>query len=315
MTAVLKVFVQMTILVFMGIILRRSRIMDERTTLKMSEILLKAVLPFTIISSSQYPLTDEFSTAIAIVAGYAVVYYFLSLLVIRRITLHTPLSDDDRKIFLTTAVFANTGFLGFPVMKAILPEQGLLLAAIYNLAYNLFFYTYAASLLSGRHKPQSKIEKFRDIVLNPVSLASVAAVVLFLSPFRFPTYVLDTIDLIGGMMVPLSMMILGSTLAAINLRNLFTDFTAYLASFVRVLVLPFIALVAVLVARQFIHIPVSAATTIVIMTALPSGTMNVIYAERYNCSPKFCARIIMITLLITRITLPALTKVCMYFFE
>lgn len=304
----------MIVTLFMGVILRRSRILDERTTMKLSEMLLKAILPFTIIASSQYPLTEEFRLSIGMVAAFAAVYYLLSLLIIRQITLHSPLPDDDKKVFLTTSVFANTGFLGFPLMKAMLPERGLLLAAVYNLAFNVFFYTYAANLLSGKHSRKSKVEQFKDIMLNPVSLASVAAVALFVSPFRFPPFALETINLVGGMMVPMSMMILGSTLAAINLRNLFNDLTAYLAASVRMVILPFITLAIVLLAGKIIDIPSSAATTIVIMTALPAGTMNVIYAERYNCSPRFCARIVMLTLIIALVTLPAMTEVCLYFF-
>ena len=41
----------------------------------------------------------------------------------------------------TSAVFANTGFIGFPLMQALFGEYGLLLAAVFNLLYNVFLYS------------------------------------------------------------------------------------------------------------------------------------------------------------------------------
>ena len=59
-----KVFFEMAVTILVGFILRKRRIVDERTQSTMTEILLRAVLPFTIISSSQYEYSNEMLKAI-----------------------------------------------------------------------------------------------------------------------------------------------------------------------------------------------------------------------------------------------------------
>ena len=56
------------------------------------------------------------------------------------------------------------------------------------------------------------------------------------------------------------------------------------------------------------------ATTIVLMTALPCASMNVILSERYDCAPKFCARTFVLSFALMAITMPLMMMLCMYFF-
>lgn len=319
MSAIYKVFVKMVVAIILGLILRKSRVIDDRAQTNLSDLLLKAILPFTVIASSQFAFTHEFVRAIAIVAVGSVVYYAVALAVLRPISRNLKKFDDqEQRIFTTASVFANTGFLGFPLMMSLLPDQGLLLAAIYNLSYNIFFYIFAADMLNiskpAKSEREGALKTLKDLLLNPVAIASVGAVVLFIIPYRFPVFINETIDMIGDMTVPLSMILLGSTLATINPKNLFTDLKMYVVVAIRMVILPAIMFGAVMLISQFYAIPATAAISLIIITALPAGTMNVIYAEKYNCAPRFAARIIVMTLLITFITVPALTQLCFNLF-
>ncbi|HAW16156.1 MAG TPA: AEC family transporter [Clostridiales bacterium] len=300
-------FFQMAVMILLGVILRKKRIIDERTQGTLSDILLKAVLPFTIISSSQFTYSGEMVRSMAAVACCSAIYYVVSLLALRTVTKGMKFDEQEKRVFITTSVFANTGFVGFPLMYGLFGDSGLLLASIYNLCYNLFFYTYGVLLISG------KKGSIKDILFNPVSLASIAAVVLFIVPWRMPGFVKDTIDLVGNMTVPLSMIILGSTFATVDIRKLFADAKSYVVAVLRLLVFPLLMLLALIVANRFITVLPTTMITLVIMTALPSGAMNVIYSERFNCAPKFCARTVVMTLLFMAVTLPVLIAMCVRF--
>jgi hypothetical protein len=65
-------------------------------------------------------------------------------------------------------------------------------------------------------------------------------------------------------------------------------------------------LLAILIVRKFVAISPETMITLVLMTALPSGTINVIYAEKNNCAPKFTARTVVLTLILMVLTLPLL---------
>lgn len=298
------VFFEMAVVLLIGFSLGKKKVIDDRGRKVLNDLLLKAVLPFSIISSSQYEFSVDMMRSIGAVALGSGLYYLLTLVVLRIVIFRTKIADAERRVFITTSVFANTGFVGMPIMYSLFGNPGLLLAAIYNLVYNVFFYTYGVHLLSGRKPSVSEY-------LNPVSIASVFAIVLFVVPWRAPGSVVNAIDLVGNMTFPLSMIIMGSTLSTIDVKKLFTDVKSYLICILRLILFPALMTGALILIKN--HVPVQPATliTLIIMTALPSGTMSVIYSERYDCAPKFCARTVSLTLLFMVITLPVMIALCL----
>ena len=81
------------------------------------------------------------------------------------------------------------------------------------------------------------------------------------------------------------------------------------------LIFPLVMLLAILVARTITDISGATMITLVLMTALPSSTMNVMYSERYNCAPKFCARTVVLTLIFMAVTLPVLMALSIRLFS
>ena len=110
------------------------------------------------------------------------------------------------------------------------------------------------------------------------------------------------------------MILLGSTLATVDVKKLFADLKSYVVAILRLAVFPLIMLLAVLIVRKFVVISPETMITLVLMTALPSGTMNVIYAEKNNCAPKFTARTVVLTLILMVLTLPLLMALSTYMF-
>ena len=302
------VFFEMAIVLLLGFVLTRKKVIDDRGRMVLNDLLLKAVLPFSIISSSQYSFSMDMLRSIGAVAVGAGLYYLLTLVTLRIIVWKTKAQDEEKRVFVTTSVFANTGFVGMPIMYSLFGDAGLLLAAIYNLIYNVFFYTYGVHLLS-RRKP-SISEYF-----NAVSLASIAAIVLFIVPWRAPAALVNAVDLVGNMTFPLSMIIMGSTLSTIDVKKLFADGKSYAVCFLRLILFPALMTLAMILTKRYVPVLDSTVITLIIMTALPSGTMSVIYSERYNCAPKFCARTVALTLAFMVITLPLMIILCLTAFQ
>ena len=75
------------------------------------------------------------------------------------------------------AVFANVGFIGFPVVAELYGKEGTLYAVIYNLAYQIFLFTAGTALLSGK-----KEVDWKEMLLDPMTATSLAAIAIFLSP-------------------------------------------------------------------------------------------------------------------------------------
>ena len=239
MVQVYIVFFKIFVFLALGFALNKIKVIDAAAEKALSKVLLTAVLPFMILNSSQYTYSSE-ATGMVTWSAFGIGYYALTLIIMRLSLKKVNMLEDERRIMVTCTVFANTGFVGFPLMEALFGAYGLLLAAVYNLCYNLFFYTYAVYLFS--RKPKFKI---LEIFKNPVSLASILAIVLFVLPWRMPAFLSDTFKLIGDMTVPLSMMIMGSMLASVKIKKLVTDKKAYVVSALRLLIIPAVMLGAV----------------------------------------------------------------------
>lgn len=304
MSSLVVTFIQMVVLILLGIILRKVRMIDERIQQGLSNILVNAVLPFNLISSSQHAYTREMAMGLLAVGGAACCYYTFSILTMRFIAKRTGFSDQEQRVLVMTSVFANTGFVGFPIIQGLFGNQGLLLAACYNMMYNVFMYSY------GEHKLSGKKASFKNVVVNPVTLATIASLILFIIPWRMPETVKTSIDLVGNMTVPMAMIIVGSTLATIDVKKLFVDKISYLSTAMRLIVFPTVMLIAVIIVRQFAYMMPVTASTIVLMTALPCGSINVIFCEKYNCAPKLCARNFAQTVALMCITIPIFLGLC-----
>lgn len=306
-TLLLKIFVKMALCIAIGFSLRKSRVIDERSHNNLSDILLKAVLPFTIIASSQYTYSEDLARSIAAVAVGAGVYYMFCLFAVWFAVRKTKMDDQIKRVFITASIFGNTNFVGIAIMSSLMGKSGLLLAAVYNLVYNIFFYTLGAHILSkGKNS-------FYDIVVNPVSLTSILSIVLFFVP-RLPVFITDTISVVGDMTLPLSMIILGSMLTTVDWKKLIIDGKSYIVALLRLVIFPVLMMLALVLVGKVVRISHQTIFSLVIMTALPAGTMNAIFAEKYNCAPKFCARTVTLTLFLMVITLPLLISVCYKFF-
>ncbi len=298
MIQVYIVFFKIFVFLALGFVLNKTKVIDGNAEKALSKILLTAVLPFMILNSSQHTYSHEAVNGMVTCAAFGIGYYALTLLVMRLSLKKAKMSEDERRIMVTCTTFANTGFVGFPLMEALFGNYGLLLAAVYNLCYNLFFYTYAVYLFS--RKPKFRLlEMFK----NPVSVASILAIVLFIIPWRMPSFLSETFKLIGDMTVPMSMMVMGSMLAGVKIKKLVTDKKAYIVSALRLMALPALVLGIILALSPFVPMASDTKCVVVMMCALPCGSMNVIYSENHDVAPHFCARTVSLSMIFMLVTL------------
>ncbi len=308
MSVLYLVFIKIVVAVALGFILRKNRIIDERMQKGLSDMLLKAILPFSILASANYEKSSEVARGMLATLIAAILYYAVTLVVMTAISKKLNFQDKEKRVFVTMTTFANTGFVGFPIMSALYGDHGLLLAVVFNMAYNLFMYTYGIHLLSG------KKGDLKELLFQPVNLASIAAIAIFISPITFTKYVSEPVDLIAAVTVPLSMIIIGSNLAAMPLSRVLSDLKSYLVSLMRLLVIPCTCLLAMFLIGRVIEIQPTTASVIVLMCALPCGSMNVILSEKYNCSPDFAARATVQSMILSTISIPMMVFFCMKLF-
>lgn len=291
----LAILGKILLMVLFGFILKKLGIINNEFQKGLSNLLLNAILPVSILSSASNPFSKELSKGLIITAVACLIYYVSTLILTHLITGVFKTDTATKKIFITMSVFANVGFIGFPMANELFGNNGMFYAVIYNMFYQIFFFTYGTNLLSNEGK-----FNVSSIFKSPVTLSSFVAIIIYLSPYRFPKFINESLSTVGGMMVPLSMIIIGCTLVDMKLKEILKDKYSYFVSLLRLVIFPLIIIGILLL----IGIKGEVAVVIAVLTGLPSGSLNVILAEQYNCNPKYAARTVIQSMVLMIVILP-----------
>lgn len=288
------VFGKIMIMMGVGFVLAKAGIMSEEMKKNVSTLLMKAVLPANILSCASQQFIRANAIGMIQVLLISMAYYLVSLLVLH-IVMGKYKNSVKRNIMTNLAVFANVGFIGFPVLGEMLGEIGTLYTVAYNMAYQLFFFTYGIYLLSDGEKLT-----IRSLFQNKIIFVSMASIILYFLPFRFPIFLQETLASIGGMMIPLSLMIIGWEIAHTKLKELYSDITSYVVSGLRLILFPCIMAFVL----KVLNVNSTVAIALVILTALPAGSLTVIAAQEQGKDTAFAARAVAQSTILMIVTLP-----------
>ena len=292
------VFAKMAMLVLimlLGYLCARIGITGPEFNQRVTPLMVKVLLPATILNSvlsvpdfSGRELLDYILVMTVMVALQMLPAWFLPRLMRTR-------SEDVGATRLVTA-FGNVGFVGLPVVAAIFGDEMVFFASLCNIPFNLALYSCSAAQLS----PDGGRVRWQDVLNAPV-IATLLSVVLLLSRIHVPAVIADTISTLAGATIPLSMLIIGTSLGAISVRAALTDWRVYAVSVVRLLVCP---LLTWLVLRPFVSgvllgIPV-------LLAACPSAMVVTALCLQYERSDAFASKCIFLSAVLSAVTIPLL---------
>jgi predicted permease len=176
-----NLLIKIFILTIFGYALKKWKIITQELQEGLNSLLLKAILPVSVFMSSQNEYSMDAVNNMMITAVVALAYYIIALLIATLVSKKLSISMDGKKVFITMSVFANVAFIGYPIMQELYGNEGVLLAVVYNIFFQLIFFTYGISLLSGK-----KQMKLHMLYKNPVVLSSLLSVILFIFKIKIP---------------------------------------------------------------------------------------------------------------------------------
>lgn len=293
---------QVFIMLAIGFTLTKIGLINQAMNDGLSKLLLKGVLPVSILSAAASPYDEKVAVGFFVVFAISLVFYFVAPFIFRVIAHRMPLPEKAHDLFATMCVFGNVGFIGIPLTAAIFGPTGLIYAISLNIAWNLSMFSIGNAMLSGERGFEAK-----RVLLDVNMIATyIMMFFYFIQPY-FDWYSNDVVatalramNSVGGMMTPLSLFVIGFAIANMNVSEFIRDKFAYLVSFVRLLLIPliFIGIFALTPFDPEIE------RVIVFMLALPCATVNVIFANLYKLNVGFCSRAVTGTMLFMLIGLP-----------
>lgn len=286
--------IKVVLLVALGYGLKKKGKISEELDKGLSGLLVNVIFPISVIASANNEFSLDKLRNILIIMAVALIYYIGAILLSTRLGKLMGLDREKRPIFMTMCSFANTGFIGIPIVLELYGTEGMLYAVIYNMFYQLFFFSYGIAMLSGDGK-----FRLKD-AWNPCIQSALLAILIFLLPVKLPGPVQDTVETIGNMVVPLSMLIIGFGLSEIRFRDIFCDAKAYVVSLMRLVIFPILVLLGCILCGAGRELTMIA----MIMSGIPSGSMNVIMAKQYGCDTDFATRSVVQSMIFGVISIP-----------
>ena len=277
-------------------LLRRRGALTEQDQKSVTNVLMRFVVYFTVIMSSQQDFSLEAAKAILVTVIYAVLFFAVFIPASIFLSRRLKLEEAKRKVFVCSLVFCNITFIGYPILQELYGNIGLLCAIVFSMIYNVMFYSWGMFYLGDRGRGS-----LRSILSNKIALASVLALVMYFLQIKIPEPLYSTFDGIGALTMPLSMIIIGCSLADSGICKILRDRTLYLPTVLRMAVMP--AVICLVMRLLGVDPEIIRISTVI--AALPSGTMTSIVAADYGCAPDYAANIMVQTMLAMLAALPA----------
>lgn len=290
------------ILVLIGALLEKKSILDPATSRKLSAIVVDVCNPALIMASILDGNVTASHTDLIRGLVLGVSFYLLLMLLGPIIPFILRIEPQNQWIYKLMTVYTNTGFLGIPIARAILPPNAIIYVIIINVLYSLLFYTHGLIILEGGHKNIGKRAPHPLHIFTPGTIMAVLSLVIFWFNLSLPPIIQNSIGYIGHATVFLSMILLGASISRSNIRTTFTDKHIWGFIVIRMILLP-IAVVAML---SLLSYDKTATLALCLMTAVPVGNLPMIQAEKMGMNTTILSSAIAVTTLVSMATITIL---------
>jgi predicted permease len=293
------------ILVAIGIFLEKRGVVDSLSSRKLSAIVVDVCNPALILASILGGNVTAGHKDLVYAAILGVAFYALLVVLGHLIPRLLRVAPDKRKFYNLMCVYTNTGFLGIPIAKAILPANAIIYVIVINIFYSLLFYTHGlATLGPGPNEEGHRINPLRQL-LNPGTIMAVISLIVFWFGIQLPPILANTAEYVGNATVFLSMVLLGASIARSSLLSSLKDLRIWVFIALRLVLLP-IVIVFILHAVSFDK---TATLAMCLMAAVPVGNLPMITAEKKGMDTSILSSAIAVTTAVSIVTITLLIAV------
>lgn len=290
MAAILNVVLPTFIVIVIGYLMGKIRRLDMRPIVEIVFYVGLPSLAFTSVIDKTIVLLDAtkvWASALTIMFGCGLVAWLVFKLIRQKHSgLYIPI------------LIMNTVNIPFPIVSLAYGAEGLFVATLFYIANMVALYTIGIYLASGGHWKDG----LRAVLKVPALYAAVAGLVVNFGHIQVPELIVKPLSVIGSMVIPLVLLILGSNLAAVRLRSLPTTL---LASFLRLGVGLSLGFLAV----SLFQLTGVLRAVVILDSAMPAAANAAMLATKYENEAELVASVVFVTTIASLIIIPFLLSI------
>lgn len=295
----LEVMVVLFIIVVLGYVLCKLGYMGDKFDQKLSAIVIDVTCPALILSSVMGDVLPD-RTLILPLLGVGFLTYFILLVFGFFVPRLITKNRDDQGMIGFALMFANVGFIGYPIVSSIFGPKAIFYAALLNMPNTFFIFTAGVMLVKGEYSIRQLNPK---VLFSPAMIAAFAAALIVAVNLHTPDLIARPITMVGNITVPAALMVIGSSMARLPLKQIIGSWKVYVSSAVRLVVVP--------VSLYFLFRVCGVSDAIndinTVVIAMPVASFGTMFCMKYGRNPALMTEITFITTVASILTIPLIT--------
>lgn len=286
-----------------GFILNKAKLVPENTGTVLSKLENYVFVPALVINTFSTQCSMESFKKYYTIIFYSIIALVSAFILSMLLAKHFSKNDSyKRSIYRYALVFANFGFLGNAIVPMILGAEDpeiLYKYMLFTLPLQILAYTWGiAILIPGGQNSKTTLSRLN----NPIFYSIIIGIVLGLTGTEkyIPGFIMNTLSALSSCMAPVAMVLTGFVAGGYSIKTLLSDRKVYIATFLRLIILPTVILSVLYLfgASSFIL------TLALFAYATPLGINTVVFPSAYGGETKTGASMVMISHLLCIITIP-----------
>ncbi|MGI6766778.1 MAG: AEC family transporter [Lentihominibacter sp.] len=295
------------LIIIPGIIVGKMGLITEEQTEGLSFVVVNITFPCLLIDALQVEFTPQAINDLGLIAAIWVAVFFFALAMAFLIRKIPKVSKDQSYLIAFMICFANTGFMGMPIVNAIYGKEGLFYTGLIEFVNDILMFTVgimfvqaSAAALRNEGKDHDRYKMDLRGLLTPGFIGLMIGIILFLLSIDLPGFIGGAVTTVGSATTPLSMLVIGLLLSRMTVKEILGDYVMYIVSFIKLVALPLMGLIFFLVTQGELTLM---AKVVIIELAMPAAMCTSIFAVQYKADAAYGTKGVMVTTLLSIITL------------
>ena len=286
-------------IVVLGYALCKLGYMGDKFDQKLSSIVIDVTCPALILSSVMGAELPDRSLILPLL-GIGFLTYILLLVFGFWVPRFVAKSRDEQGMIGFALMFANVGFIGYPIVSAIFGPKAVFYAALLNIPNTFSIFTAGVMLVKGEHNMKSLSAK---VLFSPAMIAAFVAALMVAFGVRTPDIIARPVTMVGNITIPAALMVIGSSMARLPLKEIIGSPKVYVASLLRLVVVP----LSVYFLFKFCGVSDVINNINTVIIAMPVASYGTMFCLKYGRNPSLMTEMTFVTTLGSILTIPLIT--------
>ncbi|MCQ2569130.1 MAG: AEC family transporter [Candidatus Saccharibacteria bacterium] len=289
------------IILALGFLLGKLKLISPKTNKDLVNLLLTVFMPASLFVAFPASYSDETSGMFlsGLAGGFIVM---MAVILISKLIFNKKFfkNEKQRSAAQFALIFNNATFLGYPIIASTFGEQGIIPYCGFIIAFNIALFSYGVYLF--KHKIDGKL--VLSVITNPNIIAVILGVIVFLTSFKLPSFVKDSVQFTSNATTALSIICVGYMLSNAKFLKLIKKWKLMLTALIQLVVGP----LATWGLLSLLGFPQEVIVVCTLIQALPTATSLGLFASKHGGDETEASELVTISTVLSIITMPLMVS-------